>query len=221
MYVLVKVTERQYFDLPTLVNEPSRPNGVELVPGPDGSRSLLNDYLARYSGMPSSPTSLAPTTETTLPTLDRSSGVSTPTSTQSGPSRTSSTPARLSVYDIHDRLDVLLRPLLSHLAVHSPRSDRFLQPLLTRLTELESSLFSNSAGPTSLCDDQKQLLVGIDATRTLMRYCERDIYEKGARPRLGEVVEAIETLGDMSMSVGLGEEVRRNLYLFASHVRDT
>lgn len=221
MSVLVNVTERQYFDLPTLVSEASRPNGFELVPGPDGSRTLLNDYLARYSAMPSPPTSLGPTTETSLPTLDRSSGVSTPTSTQSGPSRTSSTPARLSVYDIHDRLDVLLRPLLSHLAVHSPRSDRFLQPLLARLTELESSLFPNSVGPTSLCDDQKQLLVGIDATRTLMRYCERDLYEKGARPRLGEVVEAIETLGDMSMSVGLGEEVRRNLYLFASHLRDT
>jgi hypothetical protein len=209
----------QYFDLPALVNEKFGPVGFELVPGPDGSRSLLNDYLARYSG--AFPVLPNLTTEAPLPALGRSSGFSTPTSVQSGPSRTSSsTPVRLSVYDIHDRLNILLQPLMSHLTVHSPRSDRFLRPLLTRLTELEDTLFPKSSATMDMCEDQKKLLVGIDATRTLARYCERDMYEKGARPRLGDVLEALETLGDMCLSIGLGEDIRRAFYALASRVRD-
>jgi hypothetical protein len=212
-------TDVQYFDLPALVSERSEPVGFERVPGPDGSRSLLNDYLARYSG--ASPVLPNLTPEAPLPALGRSSGFSTPTSVQSGPSRTSSsTPGGLSIYDIHDRLNILLQPLMSHLTVHSPRSDRFLRPLLTRLTDLEGELFPKSSATMTLCEDQKKLLVGIDATRTLARYCERDMYEKGARPRLGEIVEAIETLGDMCTSIGLGEDCRRALHVLASQVRD-
>jgi hypothetical protein len=45
------------------------------------------------------------------------------------------------------------------------------------------------------------------------------MYEKGARPRIGEVVEAIESLGGMCFSVGLGDDIRTGCLKLASAVR--
>ena len=211
-------TDWQYFDLPSLANEKLRPSVLELASGPDGSRSLLDDYNARFSGTPHM-AALGPFSNTP-PSLGQSSGFSTPTSLSAISRPGSTRPVKLSVYDIHDQLGVLLQPLLTYLAVTSERSDRYLHSLLDRLIQTESHLFPNTPERTLVTDAQQQLLVGIDAMRTLVRYCERDMYEKGASPRIGEVVEAIESLGGMCLSVGLGEDVRTGCLKLASAIRD-
>jgi hypothetical protein len=214
---IVDVTDRQYFDLPSLANGQSKSSELELASGPDGTRSLLDDYNARYSGtphtMPVGPFSNTP------PSLGQGSGFSTPTSLSAISRPGSTRPVRLSAYDIHDQLEVLLRPLLTYLAVTSERSDRYLHSLLERLIQTESHLFPNTPERTTVTDAQQNLLVGIDATRTLMRYCEMGMYEKGVRPRIGEVAEAIECLGDLCVSVGLGDDVRRGCLTLAQAVR--
>jgi len=212
------ITDWQYFDLPALANEKSRPSGLELASGPDGTRSLLDDYNARYSGTP--PTAPIGPFSNTPPSLGQSSGFSSPISLPDISRPASTRPVKLSVYDIHDQLEVLLQPLLAYLAVSSERSDRYLHSLLDRLIQTEHHLFPNTPERTLVTDAQQQLLVGIDATRTLVRYCERDMHEKGARPRIGEVVEAIESLGGMCLSVGLGEDVRTGCLKLASAIRD-
>jgi hypothetical protein len=214
---LVHVTDRQYFDLPSLANEQSNPSGLELASGPDGTRSLLDDYNARYSGIPHT-VHIGPFSNTP-PSLGQGSGFSTPTSLPAISRPGSTRPVKLSVYDIHDQLEVLLQSLLTYLAVTSQRSDRYLHSLLERLIQTESHLFPNTPERTTVTDAQQNLLMGIDATRTLMRYCEMGMYEKGARPRIGEVAEAIECLGDLCVSVGLGEDVRRGCLNLASAVR--
>jgi len=211
------VTDRQYFDLPSLAKEQSKSSIPGLASGPDGTRSLLDDYNARYSGTP--PTMPIGPFSSTPPSLGHGSGFSTPTSSSAISRPGSTRQVKISVYDIHDQLAVLLQPLLTYLAVTSERSDRFLQSLLERLIQTESHLFPNTPERTLVTDAQQQLLVGIDATRTLVRYCERDMYEQGARPRIGEVVEAIESLGGMCFSVGLGDDIRTNCLELASAVR--
>lgn len=108
---------------------------------------------------------------------------------------------------------------MTYVAVTSTRSDRYLHALLERLTQTENHLFPNTSERTTITDAQQNLLVGIDATRTLMRYCEMGMYEKGARPRIGEVAEAIEALGELCLSVGLGEDVREGCLMLARTVR--
>jgi len=211
------LTDLQYFDLPALANEQSTSPGIELASGPDGTRSLLDDYNARYSSTP--PTVPIGPFSSQSASLEHGSGFSTPTSLPAISRPGSTRPGKLSVYDIHDQLETLLRPLLTYLAVTSTRSDRYLHSLLDRLIQTESLLFPNTPERTAVTDAQQQLLVGIDATRTLVRYCERDMYEKGVRPRIGELVEAIESLGDMCLSVGLGEDVRMGCVRLASAVR--
>jgi hypothetical protein len=185
--------------------------------GPAGTRSLLDDYNARYSGTP--PTLPIGPFGSTPSTLGHGSGFSTPTSLPAISRPGSTRPVKLSVYDIHDQLEVLLRPLLAYLAVTSERSDRYLHSLLERLTQTENHLFPNTPERKTVTEAQRSLLVGIDATRTLMRYCEMGMYEKGARPRIGEVAEAIECLGDLCVSVGLGEDVKKGCFTLASAIR--
>ena len=200
-----------------MTNEPTTASGAELAPGPDGTRSLANDYWTRYSGttsaIPVQPFSNTP------PSLESSSGFSTPTELQSAHREKPVRPTKLSVYDVHDQLEVLLQPLMTYVVVTSPGSDRYLHSLLDRLIQTESHLFPNRPERTTVTDAQQSLLVGIDATRTLMRYCEADMYRKGPRPRVGEVAEAIESLGDLCFSIGLGEEVRQGCLSLASIVR--
>jgi len=211
------ITHLQYFDLPALANEQSTSPGIELASGPDGTRSLLDDYNARYSSTP--PTVPIGPFSSQSASLEHGSGFSTPTSLPAISRPGSTRPGKLSVYDIHDQLETLLQPLLTYLAVTSTRSDRYLHSLLDRLIQTESLLFPNTPERTAVTDAQQQLLVGIDATRTLVRYCERDMYEKGVRPRVGEVVEAIESLGEMCLSVGLGDDVRMGCVRLATTVR--
>jgi hypothetical protein len=192
----------------------------DLAPGPDGKRSLLSDYLARYSGgicYDIQPEPFAPIVNSNMA---HSSGFSTPTSLVSSSSRnTPATPTKLSLYDIHDQLEHLLEPLTAYLSVQPSRSDRFLQALLARLVELDKNLFPNSPERTTICDDQKKMLLGIDATRTLVRYCERDLYDRSPKPRVGAVVEAIEALGDFCLDLGLDEMSRQELRRLATAVR--
>jgi hypothetical protein len=206
----------QYFDLPALANEQTKSPGLDLTQGPDGIRSLNHDYWAHYSCIPPA-IPIKPFAST--PPFGTGTRFSTPTTSANISRVGSAAPRKLSLYDIHDQLEVLIQPLMTYIAVTSTRSDRYLHALLERLIKTESHLFPNTPDRTTVIDAQQNLLVGIDATRTLVRYLERDIYDKGTRPRIGEVAEAIESLGDLCLSVGLDEDVRIGCLALASAVR--
>lgn len=123
------------------------------------------------------------------------------------------------MYDHQDHLYVAIQPLLQHLNVESHRTDRYLTALLTKLDSIEKAVETGIAARQPPTEEQRTLLVGISATRTLIRYFERDMFGRARRPRTGEVSDCIDTLAEICDALGLPDTTAHNLRLVASQIR--
>lgn len=135
-------------------------------------------------------------------------------------STASSSVQQSSRHDHHDSLSFALQPLLQHLDVQIVRTDRYLTPLLATLESIEKAVDTGIASRQPPTDEQQTLLVGISATRTLVRYFEQDLFGKARRPRTGEVAECIETLGEMCDELHLPGTTGQDLRLVAGQIRE-
>lgn len=135
-------------------------------------------------------------------------------------STTSSTPLQSSVDDHHDHLALAIQPLLRHLNVDPPIPDRYLTALVHQLESIEKAVDTGIAARQPPSDEQRALLVGISATRTLVKFFERDLFDQSRRPRTGEVGDCICTLAEICDALGLGETISRDLKLIAGHIRN-
>ena len=123
------------------------------------------------------------------------------------------------MYDQYDHLILALQPIILHLHVTSPTSDRILTTLHEMLRSTEKAVETGIAARQPPTDEQRILLEGISATRILARYFERSLFDRERAPRLGQVVEAIEDMALMCQALGLGDVARRNLVIVANQLK--
>lgn len=209
----------QYFDLPALVADIDRHRATNtLAAGPDGTRSLLSDLLSRYSPSTVGAPSWA-VEEEMMEIMSTSSDSATSSDRPMELPPTKLKRPSLSEHHVHTQLEAALAPLVSYLAIEEARSDRLLKSLLAKLLELEAQLYPDTDGRAPLTQDRQVLLVAIDGTRTLVKYCERDIFDKGQKPRLGEVADAIEALGNLCGTLSSGQMGSAECHELAELVR--
>jgi hypothetical protein len=139
--------------------------------------------------------------------------------TNGNSSPTKSATPRISEVDLHARLINALAPLFRHLGIDNPRPDRFLATLLETLLDLDNSVYPDNGDRVPIDSDRQILLIAIDGTRTLARYCERPLFDKSRKPRLGDVAEAIEAVKGLVGAYGLGGEVAASCQELAALVR--
>lgn len=196
-------------ELPSFDLVPNGPTSHPFMPPilPQSTRTLLDDYLSRY---PSLPTSGDITPASPSSAVSSRPGLS---------SNLSPSPSSHTVLDQYDQLIIALQPLLQHLDVIAPTSDRHLTTLHDKLRQTEKTVENGIAARQAPTDEQRILLEGINATRTLARYFERSLFDRERKPRVGQVAEAIEDIASMYQALGLDEGARRELLSIASDLR--